>query len=81
MGEAERLVFLGFAFHDLNMELIKPGKRINATCYATTYDFSDSNKDAINKQIDSLCSSIVNTEMANLKCKPFFDEFEKNLAF
>ena len=61
MATAERVVFLGFAFHELNMELIDPGPNkneywsgINVKCYATTLDRSDNDKSIIETRIVNL---------------------------
>lgn len=85
MSTAERLVFMGFAFHKLNMQLIKPdsGKNISALpdCYATTYGISHSDDEVICAQIDELYSSKINTNTAKVCCGDFFHEFWRSLAF
>lgn len=43
VAEAETLVFLGFAFHRQNMELIEPGRSNIKRVFATTKDMSTSN--------------------------------------
>jgi len=86
MAAAERVVFIGFAFHKLNMELITPDnlKGINTSdisCYATTYGISESDKNVINEQIDALYETTINKNMANLHAGPFFNEFWRSLSF
>tara|TARA_Y100000294_G_scaffold92101_1_gene85878 strand:- start:662 stop:1759 length:1098 start_codon:yes stop_codon:yes gene_type:complete len=86
MGEATKLVFMGFAFHKLNMELIAPehnkdDHHIEINCFATTLGVSDSDKEVINDQINKLCHREVRVRMANLKCSAFFVEFWRSLAF
>lgn len=86
MSLAHRLIFLGFAFHKLNMQLLEPEnhKNIDTTqwkFYATTYGISESDKEVISEQISVLYKVKMNTKMANLTCKDFFTEFWRSLAF
>ncbi len=90
MHEARRLVFLGFAFHELNIQLLSCHKQSNRNktgpaSYATTLDVSESNKKMIKRQILGLYRDRIpgthGVEMANLKCCDFFNEFKKSLAF
>lgn len=83
---AYRVVFLGFAFHKLNMQLIYPGS-FNAgkivNCYATAYELSDSDKKVIKEQIEDIYKRTIIVEMAksNVRCCQFFKEFRRSLAF
>jgi hypothetical protein len=86
MDAANRIVFLGFAFHKLNMKLITPsdnhqtqGKDVE--CFATTYKISDSDKEAIKRQINILYNGKVKMTMTNLPCKELFKEFWRSLSF
>jgi hypothetical protein len=89
MNLANKVVFLGFAFHKLNMELITPTSDNNSKvkCFATTYGFSDSDKTVINRQIKELYQSNISYEhdikvnMANLTCGKFFTDYSKSLSF
>lgn len=97
MENAQKLVFLGFAFHKLNMQLITPDNSRNdyrpiPECYATTLNISKSDKDVVQKQIFDLYNPIKNAkynllkddlhiEMSNLKCESFFSEYWRSLAF
>lgn len=83
---APKLVFLGFAFHKLNMELIASdleGSHARIVkCYATTYRFSESDRKAISLQIHHLRNGTwEEIEMADEKCAAFFKTFSKSLAF
>lgn len=89
---AHRLVFMGFAFHKLNMELLSPenvlpfvtvpGTTIERIkCYATTLGISESDKEVISQQISSLYGIPINTKMVNAECKDFFPEFWRSLSF
>ncbi len=87
MSKASKLVFMGFAFHKLNMQLITPNKNEGVdypelkNCYATTYGISESDKEVINRQINELYNREIDTKMVNLKCGNFFTEFWRSLAF
>ena len=87
MSIANRLVFLGFAFHKLNMQLITPEPPMDDVtkarfkCFATTYDISDSDKEVINIQIRALYHAQVRVRMANLTCGDFFKENWRSLSF
>jgi len=79
---AERVVFLGFAFHRQNIELITPGhvcptKRV----FATTFGVSESDSSVIDKQLRNLVRSL-NTTVAlkPMTCSEFFKEFQMTLA-
>jgi len=85
MSSAERLVFMGFAFHKLNMQLIKPERDKDhhpQRCYATTFGISQNDKEIIeNELLYSLYDYPLNTSMADLRCKDFFYEFWRGLSF
>ncbi len=85
MSEVDRLVFMGFAFHDLNMELIAPDshkdKNYSLKCYATTFGLSESDKKVIRDQINGLYNCKVDTRMSDLVCGAFFTEYWRSLAF
>lgn len=79
---AERIVFLGCAFHQQNVELITPGhacptKRI----FATTFGVSESDRLVIDEQLRSLVRSLNATvALKPMKCSEFFKEFQMTLA-
>ena len=91
MLSAWRWVFLGFAFHKLNMELISPYEFFKdrepysiKNCFGTTYGISDSDREVIEEQISKLCGRhgrSIKVRMANLPCNEFFKEFWRSLAF
>jgi hypothetical protein len=85
MEQADRLVFMGFAFHKLNMQLIAPdtkNKVLIPECYATTLNISKSDEGVIRKQIYTLYNNTaIDTRMANMECAKFFSEFWRSLAF
>ena len=94
MSEADRIVFLGFAFHKLNMNAIAPLIPASTSldvpkCYATTHGISDSDKRWITNQILNLYNAAPfarlpesnNIHLANLRCKELFTEFWRSLSF
>jgi len=86
MLHAIRIVFIGFSFNKLNMELITPDnlEKVNTSgisCYATTYGISESDKNVINDQIDSLYEAEINKKLKNMHAGPFFHEFWRSLSF
>jgi len=85
MRLAHRVVFLGFAFHKLNMPLITPEHvddiSSNVRCFATTHGISSSDKDLIYGQIVDLYHGRIEIGMADLTCCDFFTEYWRGLAF
>ena len=85
MAKVSHLVFLGFAFHKLNMKLLVPTSNVKGfnviRCFATTYQLSQSNKEAISEKISSLYSAEVGIKMADLQCNLFFNEYKNSLEF
>jgi hypothetical protein len=92
MKEAKRLVFLGFAFHKLNMRLLstvldRETKFNGIRCFATTFDISESDKEIIKEQVVALYANYeqrlgdIEVNLENLECGQFFKEFWRSLAF
>ncbi|MCD2324756.1 hypothetical protein LQ953_12095 [Sphingomonas sp. IC-56] len=90
VGDAEVLVFLGFAFHPLNMELLTPGYSTAAQrIYATTLGLSDSDEAVIEDDIlrmlgkDDLAffdQQSLKPEMAKMKCGDFFRHYFRSIS-
>ena len=88
MRIAKRIVFLGFAFHKLNMLLLTPEPigdtdNPNLNCFATALNISMSDRAIIEDQIQDLyqCMRTVRVEMVRQKCNAFFTEFWRSLSF
>ncbi len=83
MRRAECIYFLGFAFHELNMALIKPETPIQLKkCFATTKGFSKDDENFIRAQFDNLFRPRQYSEFYLEKsCYEFFDHFKKSLVF
>ncbi len=54
MASAEQIIFLGFAFHAPNMELIAPGKPTQQRALATVFRLPDNEKRQIENQLRSM---------------------------
>ena len=81
---AEKVVFLGFAFHQQNMELIRPDGGTEVKCvFATAKGISDSDLVIVTQQIEVLFNDPKlrkHTLLKSLTCSGFFDEYWRSLA-
>lgn len=82
---ASKAIFMGFAFHKLNMTLITPNDiqpRPNGfKCFGSAYGISESDKEAIKNQINELYAENVETNIEQLPCFKLFNEYWRSLAF
>lgn len=80
--DAEIVVFLGFAFHRQNMELIKPEQSTNAKrIFATALDISDSDCEIIKRQILNIFDAGPRVDIRNkLTCRRLFKEYSRSLS-
>ncbi|MBL0317859.1 MAG: hypothetical protein IPP74_00900 [Alphaproteobacteria bacterium] len=83
--EAETIVFLGFAFHKKNMELISPGKKCKTKrIYATAHGISKSDCNFLMRDIRTVFQ--INDANAiiefrdGMKCAELFDEYWLSLT-
>lgn len=84
LGAAKKLVFLGFAFHKLNMELLTPifgPNMFQAHCFATANGISGSDKKIIQNEIRTMYKGNIDINMTHLECRFFFDEYWRGLNF
>jgi hypothetical protein len=86
MAETDRLVFVGFAYHKLNMQLISPEQdsgenKSKINCYATTLGISASDKEFITEQIKSIYQRDIKIKMSDSTCGNFFNEYWRSLSF
>lgn len=90
MGQADVLVFLGFAFHELNMDLIQPQRHKKANhapflnCFATVFGASHNDQAVIKHNIERLyntSSRTLHTYTAGLSCYGIFEEYARSLSF
>jgi len=82
---AKQLVFLGFAFHQQNMELINPKKPCQTQqVYASVHGVSDSDQAIVMEKIKRLIGKTpgsVNINLQHKKCSKFIEEFSQSLTF
>ncbi len=87
MAEARIVLFLGFAFHRLNLELIRPLRNANSTLgdvryFGTAVGISGSDCDVISSELAVLGGAKVeNIALRNdLKCSKLFQEYWRSLS-
>lgn len=87
MSKCDRLIFLGFAFHKLNMKLLGKGGFMNSynyegvNCFGTTFGMSESDKSAVETLINALYDDKVKSNLENLTCSKFFEEYSRSLGY
>jgi hypothetical protein len=84
-SEAEMIVFLGFAFHKQNMEILNPSSNCKAKrIFATAFGVSNSDCDVIRDEIKNVLKSkgrAPKIEIRNdLKCADLFREYWRSLT-
>lgn len=87
MLKANHVLFLGFAFHKINMQLLMPNNTENKSpenkCYfATATGISDSDTDEVKKEIRLLSkrkNTVINLRN-DLKCYDIFQEYKRSLV-
>lgn len=86
MKDASRLIFLGFAFHRLNMSLLRgssdgyDSKGI-IKCFATAFEASKSDQDSIVESIRYLYKPHVDVFIENSTCNNIFKNYSRSLGF
>lgn len=87
IGEADKIVFLGYAFHDLNMQLISPStlhldQLSTTTYYGTAKGISDSDCNIIRDELSKFKKSDVGGININnkLDCSSLFNEYWRSLS-
>ncbi len=84
------VLFLGFAFHKRNMELLQPEYSnshpgMSLSCFATAKDESDTNKDIITENIYRLFNIQLqarrNVHIDDLSCAKLFEDYKRILSF
>jgi hypothetical protein len=84
---ADQIVFLGFAFHDQNVRLLKPKEKLKAkNIFGTTLDMSTSDVEIITEQLlEFFAESYTMRTMdkivlrSDLTCSGLFDQYTKSL--
>ena len=85
MREAETVVFLGFAFHPQNLQLIMPdtGNRKAKRVFASAYGFSKTDSEGIAANLKTQLKAGRTTTIAvrnDLTCAGLFNEFRRTLS-
>ena len=87
MKYTERLIFLGFAFHRLNMDLLSltdVDRYENPSvidCYATAFETSKSDQDSISGSITHLYENELNINIENMTCSQLFRDYSRSLGY
>ena len=84
MNELDRLVFVGFAFHKLNMQLLAPEDtepQSKLDCFATAHGISSSDQEVIQDLLRSLYQRDIRIRMSSSTCSDFFNEYWRSLSF
>lgn len=87
MRFTNRLIFLGFAFHQLNMDLIggeSDGQFENPNdieCFATAFETSKSDQVAIENSIRHLYKNQIVTNIEDTTCSQLFRDYSKSLGY
>jgi hypothetical protein len=85
LSNAERIIFLGFAFHRQNVELIAAKTPDNAEIVATAFEVSKSDREVIEVELiiafefDGIASH-ERVKLADLPCAKFFQEYWRTLT-
>ncbi len=87
MAVSDILIFLGFAYHSQNLELLKPSsdeiKRHNkvCNCYGTAYGISDADLQVISPELQRLSGSPMHVNVdINLTCRELFNKYRRTLS-
>jgi len=85
MNVASKLVFMGFAFHKINMSLIAPintaSKSKALHCYCSTFGISNSDEIVIIEQIKKMYKRNIPVHTAPVTSFNLFKEYWRSLAF
>lgn len=85
IAEADRVVFLGFAFHRQNVELLASRMMDHSEILATSYNISASDKGVIEEELEVAFGheQVLNdtrVQLADMKCDQFFREYWRTLT-
>ena len=84
---AERIIFLGFAYHEINLDLLLGKVDFNRLamnfiqCFGTGYEISEKDINEINKSLSNRDHRIRYPDIANLTCTKFFKDFWHRISF
>ncbi|MBG24334.1 MAG: hypothetical protein CMF22_12895 [Idiomarinaceae bacterium] len=88
MSHAQRLVFLGFAFHHMNMNLLSGGKGhqyarsgVAVKSFGTTYEMSSHDQTAVSGALNHIYEGRVQSVFKNLTCAELFEYYSRSITF
>ena len=88
VAQADTLVFLGFAYHPQNLELLKrtgersPHQGSVARCIGTAVGISDADFEAIGREVEQYSGALLSpNQERNLTCSALFDTYRRALSF
>lgn len=87
MSITERVIFIGFAYHPLNMELLSSplsdGYRTGTRprCFATSYGASISDEELIEDSIKNLFERVEEVSVKAVTCDKLFQEYSRSLGY
>jgi hypothetical protein len=85
MAGADRVVFLGFAFHRQNVELLAQKMQDHSELVATAYQISNSDKSVIEDELGKafeheFAMQDTRIQLADMTCSQFFKEYWRTLT-
>ena len=86
--DADLLIFLGFAFHRINLDLLRPEfpgdgplpARLGTSVFATALGVSDSDCNVIRNALGRFGIGGGAVALANMTCSNLFDEYQRTFA-
>jgi len=93
IDRTNRIIFLGFAYHQMNLDLIFKNKEYESTvpdpaplsrlveCYGTGFSISENDRKYIQSLLMRMDSRIGNSDISDCKCAKFFNEFDRRISF
>lgn len=88
MSTARRLVFLGFAFHHMNMNLLGGGKNnqyekqgIFIQTYGTAYGMSSHDQAAVERAVAYIYDGKTRSIFTDLTCSQLFEHYSRSITF
>ena len=83
-GRCETVLFLGFAFHSINMKLLldQIPKRSAKTVLGTAYEISDFNRGMIEEELAQIRGDgVTSIYLENRRCAELIEQYSRVLKF
>ncbi len=89
VAEAHTIIFIGFAFHEQNMNLLRPPQGISASrIYGTAFGMSESDKEIVRSNLSNFWGDLnggnmrvrENVVLSPLECSKFFADYQRTIA-